>query len=73
MSLAWCPNCEILTNDCSTPCCECGGPLEYAVVAPTDDGEPCSHAGCLSHVTHPCEGCGRIGGITKPPQIYHID
>ena len=31
------------------------------------DGEPCSHAGCLSHVSHPCEGCGRIAGkpVTK--------
>lgn len=26
------------------------------------DGEPCSHPGCLHHVTHPCEGCGRIAG-----------
>lgn len=26
------------------------------------DGKPCNHAGCLSHRTHPCEGCGRIGG-----------
>jgi hypothetical protein len=26
------------------------------------DGEPCNHPGCLSHVTHPCEGCGRIAG-----------
>jgi hypothetical protein len=26
------------------------------------DGEPCAHPGCLSHVTHPCEGCGRVGG-----------
>jgi hypothetical protein len=24
--------------------------------------QPCSHRGCLSHVTHPCEGCGRIAG-----------
>ena len=24
--------------------------------------EPCGHDGCLSHVTHPCEGCGRIAG-----------
>jgi hypothetical protein len=24
--------------------------------------EPCGHPGCLSHVTHPCEGCGRIAG-----------
>ena len=28
------------------------------------DGEPCSHTGCLNHITHPCEGCGRIGGIS---------
>jgi hypothetical protein len=26
------------------------------------DGEPCRHPGCLSHRTHPCEGCGRIVG-----------
>ena len=26
------------------------------------DGVACSHPGCLSHVTHPCEGCGRIAG-----------
>jgi hypothetical protein len=25
-------------------------------------GEPCKHPGCLSHISHPCEGCGRIGG-----------
>jgi hypothetical protein len=24
-------------------------------------GEPCSHPGCCSHITHPCEGCGRTG------------
>ena len=26
------------------------------------NGVPCNHKGCLSHITHPCEGCGRIGG-----------
>lgn len=26
------------------------------------DGEPCPHRGCLNHVTHPCEVCGRING-----------
>jgi hypothetical protein len=26
------------------------------------DGVACGHPGCLSHVTHPCEGCGRIAG-----------
>lgn len=25
-------------------------------------GPPCGHPGCLSHVTHPCEGCGRVAG-----------
>jgi len=25
-------------------------------------GEPCNHPGCLSHISHPCEGCGRTGG-----------
>lgn len=31
-------------------------------------GEPCSHPGCASHVSHPCEGCGRLGAgmITAP-------
>ena len=29
------------------------------------DGEPCSHPGCLQHVSHPCDGCGRIGGFSK--------
>lgn len=27
------------------------------------DGEPCYLAGCLNHVSHPCEGCGRIAGL----------
>jgi len=26
------------------------------------EGEPCIHMGCLNHVSHPCEGCGRIAG-----------
>ena len=24
-------------------------------------GEPCGHPGCKNHISHPCEGCGRIG------------
>lgn len=32
------------------------------------DGEPCGHPGCLHHVTHPCEGCGRIAGRTEKPE-----
>jgi len=27
-----------------------------------DQGQPCQHPGCLCHLTHPCEGCGRILG-----------
>ena len=34
-------------------------------LAPLPDGIPCSHPGCLNHVTHPCEGCGRIAGISS--------
>jgi hypothetical protein len=29
------------------------------------DQEPCSHIGCLNHVSHPCEVCGRIAGRGK--------
>jgi hypothetical protein len=29
------------------------------------DGEPCDHPGCLSHISHPCEVCGRVGGIRQ--------
>jgi hypothetical protein len=25
------------------------------------NGQPCSHPGCMNHITHPCEECGRIG------------
>jgi hypothetical protein len=33
------------------------------------DNEPCSHKGCLHHITHPCEGCGRIGGIMEKDTV----
>lgn len=26
------------------------------------DGNPCEHPGCFSHVSHPCEVCGRFQG-----------
>ena len=32
------------------------------------DGVPCDHLGCLSHISHPCEVCGRIGG-KRPTQL----
>jgi len=31
-----------------------------------EPGESCSHVGCLSHTSHPCEGCGRTGGAVAP-------
>ena len=33
------------------------------------DDEPCKHAGCLSHVSHPCEGCGRVAGRTPNVEL----
>lgn len=36
-------------------------------------GAPCEHPGCLSHLSHPCEGCGRVGGkgdVTDNPFDY---
>jgi hypothetical protein len=41
----------------------CGCPSRY--ISYLRDGEPCSHAGCLSHVSHPCEGCGRTAGQSR--------
>ena len=35
------------------------------------DGEPCDHPGCLSHISHPCEGCGRIAGNIEMTQRYY--
>lgn len=35
------------------------------------DGQPCKHPGCLSHVSHPCEGCGRIAG--RYPKATYTD
>jgi hypothetical protein len=33
-------------------------------------GEPCFHPSCLSHISHPCEGCGRIAGW--PPEYIGL-
>jgi protein gp37 len=33
------------------------GPIDFKERKP-----PCEHPGCYHHVTHPCEGCGRVGG-----------
>jgi len=39
------------------------------------DGEPCEHKGCLNHLSHPCEGCGRIGGVRErgPRKLVYSD
>lgn len=37
------------------------------------EGESYSHKGCLSHISHPCEGCGRIGGRTLRTYIVKAD
>jgi len=29
------------------------------------EDEPCTHPGCKSHITHPCEGCGKQWGTTE--------
>jgi NTP pyrophosphatase (non-canonical NTP hydrolase) len=34
------------------------------------DGVPCPHPGCLNHISHPCEGCGRIAGRSKIPTSH---
>jgi hypothetical protein len=36
---------------------------------PLRDGEPCTHPGCLRHLTHPCEGCGRVGGRSVSEEL----
>jgi hypothetical protein len=35
---------------------------QYILTRKQKDGESCGHPGCLAHVTHPCEACGRIAG-----------
>lgn len=32
-------------------------------------GEPCGHPGCLSYISHPCEGCGRIEGLDSEQRL----
>jgi hypothetical protein len=36
--------------------------LGLGAIKEFEDGQPCGHPGCMNHATHPCEGCGRIGG-----------
>jgi hypothetical protein len=36
------------------------------------DGVPCKHPGCLNHVSHPCECCGRVAGKSNKPSGYVV-
>lgn len=36
------------------------------------DGEPCDHPGCLHHLSHPCEACGRIAGRESVQLNTHV-
>jgi len=58
------PSVIVKENDGCIPLSECELIYSNDNVKPIkyNDGEPCIHTGCLSHQTHPCEGCGRIGG-----------
>jgi hypothetical protein len=39
--------------------------LSYHALRP---GQPCKHPGCASHLSHPCEGCGRYAaGMQSGP------
>ncbi len=35
------------------------------------DGQECDDRGCKSHISHPCEGCGRIGASEKLTKEYY--
>lgn len=39
---------------------------KHLTMAPPPEGVACGHPGCLHHISHPCECCGRIGGRRKP-------
>ena len=40
-------------------------------IASYKNKQPCKHLGCFSHVSHPCEGCGRFWGVI-PIEITDI-
>ena len=38
------------------------------------NGEPCNHPGCASHISHPCEGCGRYAaGLRSGPDTQAVN
>jgi len=56
--------------------CECGLTMHPSAVVPhrwfCECGQtrdvPCHHAGCQSHITNPCDGCGRTWGEQPPAE-----
>jgi len=52
----WCPACKQPILELKL----------YSVPTRIGDRGPCSHPGCMAHVTHPCEGCGRQWGLPAP-------
>lgn len=51
-----------MTNPFKDEHIESEDPTQYRLYETLRPDEPCDHPGCLSHVTHPCEGCGRTAG-----------
>lgn len=45
---------RMMLEDERYQCEECGGEKMFP---------PCDHIGCYAHITHPCEGCGRMQGV----------
>lgn len=38
-----------------------------------EPGTPCNHLGCCGHISHPCEGCGRVAcGLPIEPLEYAV-
>ena len=54
-------------------CYRCNGRGFYYVARFVRDGVACLHPGCLSHVTHPCEVCGRFGGVSVAPVVAPVE
>lgn len=50
----------LVSTDCLREACDEIERLKAVVLA--FDGLPCNHPGCMAHMSHTCENCGRIGG-----------
>ena len=47
-------------------------PLSFTERQALKSGVPCPHRGCLQHLTHPCEMCGRIGGVSLALDAWRV-